>query len=150
MYHPFQQFLRLSSKQRWLVLQATVILPVTYAGLELFGFQNLLTLMQRFTPGPGRVRSPEELQADSTLFTAVVRRFPLPMRCLGRSVALCWLLRLRRVNATVHIGVRKNQHDLDAHAWVQCGDFVINEAEDVAQRYARIVPNYPRVERRLF
>jgi hypothetical protein len=141
MFQPCRQFLRLSSEQKWLVVQAVVILPVTYAWLELFGFQNLLTLIQRFTPVPGRVRPPEEIHADMTLFSAIARRCPLPMKCLGRSVALCWLLRLRRVDATVHIGVRKNQHELDAHAWVQCGDFVINEAEDITERYARIVPN---------
>jgi len=150
MFKSFRQFVRLYSEQKWLVLQAAAILPITYAGLELFGFQNLLTFIQNFTHVPHRLPSPDELRADTTLFTAVVRRCPLPMKCLGRSVALCWLLRLRHVDATVHIGVRKNQHDLDAHAWVQCGDFVINEAEDVTERYARIVPNYPGVERRLF
>lgn len=68
------------------------------------------------------------------------------MKCLGRSVALCWLLRGLGVDATVHIGVRKGEQGLDAHAWVQRGDFVITDAEDVAERYIRIVPEFPRVK----
>ena len=80
------------------------------------------------------------------LFSAVARRMPLPLKCLGRSLALCWILRLRGVDATVHIGVRKEHDELDAHAWVQFGDCVINDAEDVADRYTRVIPSYSGID----
>lgn len=124
-----------------------MILPSTYAALELFGLQPLLTFIRRSPKVEGSPRecAPAQLRTYTRLFMAVARRCPFPMKCLGRSVALCWLLRGLGVDATVHIGVRKDKQDLDAHAWVQRGDFVINDADDVAERYIRIVPEYPRV-----
>lgn len=142
-----RQFFRLSAEQKWFVLRALIILPTTYAALELFGLQPLLGFIRRFAKVDGSIRDcpTAQLRTYTRLFTAVARSCPFPMKCLGRSVALCWLLRGLGVDATVHIGVRKGEEGLDAHAWVQRGDFVINDAEDVAERYIRIVPEYPRV-----
>lgn len=145
MSQPIRQFLRLSSEQKWFVARAIFILPMTYAGLQLLGYQRLFSFIQHFTIDR-EARRPEEFRAYAQLLSAVARRCPLPMKCLGRSVTLCWLLRLEGIDASVHIGVRKDQHDLDAHAWVQCGDLIINDAEDVAERYARIVPNHSTVD----
>lgn len=143
-----RQFLRLPSEHKWVVLRALIILPTTYAALKLFGLQPLLSFIRRFAKVDGSVRDcpPAQLRTYTHLFTAVARSCPFPMKCLGRSVALCWLLRVLGVDATVHIGVRKDEQGLDAHAWVQRGDFVINDAEDVAERYIRIVPEYPGVD----
>ena len=140
MYRSFRQFLGLSPEQKQFLLRAVFILPMTYVGLEILGFQQLFSCIQHFTRVDRPARDLEEFVAYPQLLNAVARRFPLPMKCLGRSVALGWLLRLEGIDATVHIGVRKDQHDLDAHAWVQSGDVVINDAEDVAERYIRIVP----------
>ncbi|HET7890037.1 MAG TPA: lasso peptide biosynthesis B2 protein [Candidatus Sulfotelmatobacter sp.] len=145
MSQPFRQVLRLSSDQKWLLLRAVFILPMTYAGLELLGFQRLLSCIQHFTRVDQKRRVLEELSSYPQILSALARRCPLPMKCLGRSVALYWLLRLEGIDATVHIGVRKDQHDIDAHAWVQCGDRIINDSEDVADRYVRIVPSFPAI-----
>ena len=76
----------------------------------------------------------------------MAQRWPLPLKCLGRSVALCWLLRQQGIDATVHVGVRKENDGLDAHAWVQFGDFVINDTENVTERYTRVLPSYSRID----
>jgi hypothetical protein len=121
---------------------------MTYAGLEVFGFKRLLSGIQHPVPVGGRVpdHGPEEIRTYTHLFSAVARRFPLPLKCLGRSVALCWLLRLQGVDATVHIGVRKENNGLDGHAWVQFGDLVINDTEDVGEHYTRVIPTYAEVD----
>ncbi len=145
MSHLFRQFLRLSSKQKRFVSRTVFILPITYVGLELLGYQRLFSMIRHFTRVDRVAPRPEKLSAYPPLFNAVARRCPLPMKCLGRSVTLSWLLRLEGIDATVQIGVRKHQHDLDAHAWVQCGDLIINDAEDVAERYIRIGSGYATV-----
>src|SRR6266851_4565895 len=140
MWNTSRKFLRLPWELKRFVLRSVLILPITYAGLRLFGLKRLLTGIQRVAPVGGRVpdRCPEEIRTYVHLFSAVVRRCPLPLQCLGRSVALCWLLRLQGIDAKVHIGVRKEQDCLDGHAWVQSGDLVINDTEDVGEHYTRV------------
>ena len=146
MFRSFQQFFRLSSEQKRFVFRAVFIIPMTYAGLELLGYQRLFSLIRHFCGVDREAHRTANLKVYPKLLNAVARRYPLKMKCLGRSVALCWLLRLESIDATVHIGVRKDEHDLDAHAWVQCGDSIINDAEDVADRYTRIAPSYPEAD----
>jgi Transglutaminase-like superfamily len=121
---------------------------MTYAGLRVFGFKRLLAGVQLLAPvgEPVPERCPEKIRIYVHLFSAVARRCPLPLRCLGRSVALCWLLRLRGIDAKVHIGVCKNHNSLHGHAWVQCGDLVINDTEDVGEHYTRVFPTYSGID----
>jgi hypothetical protein len=113
--------------------------------LELLGLKRFLKLMESLTvvACESHEYSEEEVRRDTQLFSAVARRFPLPLKCLGRSLALCWLLRWRGVDAALHIGVRKNDQSLDAHAWVQVGELVINDSEDITERYTRLSPTTP-------
>ncbi len=142
-----RKFFRLTSDLKWFVLRSVWTLAITYAGLELFGFKRLLDHILRIAPiRRAATVSPDAVRTCTLLFSAVARRMPLPVKCLGRSLALCWILRLRGVDATVHIGVRKEHDDLDAHAWVQFGDCVINDTEDVADRYTRVIPSYSGID----
>jgi len=148
MWTVLHKFFRLSNDLKWFVLRSVWTLAITYAGLELFGFKRLLDHSERIVPVTGQASSvsPASVRRCTLLFSAVARRMPLPLKCLGRSLALCWILRLRGVDATVNIGVRKEDDELDAHAWVQFGDRVINDAEDVAQRYSRVMPSYSGID----
>jgi len=144
MRRPCLIFFRLPWRSKRLALQCALILPVTYAGLELLGLRAFLNVMDRLTsvaPKPSEY-SPEEARRHTQLFSAVTERFPLPMKCLGRSLALCWLLRWHGADAAIHIGVRKGNRGLDAHAWVQIGDLVMNDSEDVTERYTRLSLSY--------
>ena len=148
MWNTSRKFLQLPWELKRFVLRSALILPMTYAGLGLFGFKRLLTGIRHLAPVGGRVpdRGPEEIRTYVHLFSAVARRCPLPLKCLGRSVALCWLLRVQGIDAAVHIGVRKEHNSLDAHAWVQFGDLVINDTEDVGEHYTRVIPTYSGVD----
>jgi hypothetical protein len=149
MWNACHKFFRLPWESKRFVLRTILILPIAYSGLKLFGLNRLLSRIQRLTPDARELPEPSlpEVQTYTRLFSAVVRRCPLPLQCLGRSVALCWLLLQQGIDARVHIGVRKEDNALDAHAWVQSGDFVINDTENVADRYTRIVPDYSGIHR---
>ena len=144
MWNTPRKFLRLPWELKRFVLRSVLILPATYAGLEVLGFKRLLSGIQHLVPvdEPVPDRRLEEIRTYTHLFSAIARRCPLPLTCLGRSVALWWLLRLQGIDTTVHIGLRKENNGIDGHAWVQYGDLVINDAEDVGEHYSRVIPTY--------
>jgi len=148
MWNTYRKFFQLPPESKRFVIRIPLILAMTYAGLELFGLKLLLARIQRLVPTAGRLAEcgPQEIQTYTRLFSAVAQRCPLRLKCLGRSVSLCWLLRQQGIDATVHIGVRKENDGLDAHAWVQFGDFVIDDTKNVAERYTRVLPSYSRIE----
>ncbi|MCB1841971.1 MAG: lasso peptide biosynthesis B2 protein [Halioglobus sp.] len=61
-----------------------------------------------------------------------------PMNCLRRTLVQRKLLQRRGVEGEVQIGVRKAGAALEAHAWLCWQGRVLNDAEDVGERYARL------------
>ncbi len=63
---------------------------------------------------------------------------PLAPTCLRRSVTL--LRELDRLNlaANLHVGVRTVAGAVEAHAWVQAGDVVVNDDPGVTKAYAEL------------
>jgi len=144
MRSPCLDFFRLPWRSKRTVLQCGLILPFTYVGLKLISLKAFLNVLERLTSvAPKSCEySQAEARKDTQLFSAVTKRLPLPLKCLGHSLALCWLLRWHGADAAVHIGLRKDNQGLDAHAWVQIGNLVINDSEDVAERYTRLSLSY--------
>ena len=64
------------------------------------------------------------------------RYAPGPATCLTRSLFLSWLLRGWGVSCELRIGVRLNDGALEAHAWVEHLGMPINDADDIALRFA--------------
>lgn len=56
--------------------------------------------------------------------------------CLDRSLTLWALLRRRGIHAGLQLGARKDQECFDAHAWIELDGVVLNDSDDVRQRYA--------------
>lgn len=51
-------------------------------------------------------------------------------RCLTQAIALKFILRRRRINCTVYLGVARSEADgLRAHAWLRCGQEILVGAE---------------------
>jgi hypothetical protein len=63
---------------------------------------------------------------------------PVSPTCLRRSVTLLRELHRLRLTATMHIGVRKVGEALEAHAWVQTGDVVVNDDPQVTTGYVEL------------
>lgn len=61
-----------------------------------------------------------------SLLRAVCRRVGWHPSCLVRSTAAMMLLRRRRLEGTLYLGVaREADQPLRAHAWVRCGDVFV-------------------------
>lgn len=63
---------------------------------------------------------------------------PLEPTCLRRSLTLIRELRRLELDATLHIGVRTVADEIEAHAWVQVADMVVNDDADITDRYVEL------------
>lgn len=58
--------------------------------------------------------------------------------CLSRSLTLWWLLARRGIETEILFGVRRNQEDLAAHAWVEWGDQPLTDPVDPRLHYTSL------------
>jgi Transglutaminase-like superfamily len=58
-----------------------------------------------------------------------------PARCLERSLVLHWFLSRQGVDSRILVGTRKENGQVEAHAWVEINGVPLNDHEDVEQRF---------------
>ncbi len=130
------KFLALPEEEKRIFVSALFLLPLLSAALRVFRYQRLRAVLE----GPPRAgRKPIGIGELATLGRAVnsAANYALGQpTCLTRSMLLCWLLRRRGIATQLRIGVKLDDGKLDAHAWVEHEGVPINDAEDVAQRFA--------------
>lgn len=121
--------------ERRSVAQASVLLPVVAVSLRLAGFQKTYRWLEGYQPTDVKVGgAPTGESVD-----IAARNFPLYRpTCLPRSLVLWHMLRRQGEPAELHIGVRRIDGDFNAHAWVEQGGMVINDAPDVAERFVPV------------
>jgi len=128
--------LRSLDADEWRVLaEAALLIPVVRMRLRIFGLARLLAARQ----SPSRsARESSDLppRRVAALVVAASNRFPLHASCLARSLVLDRLLRARGFAPELRIGVRVERGGLDAHAWIECDGQPLDDAPDVASRYA--------------
>jgi len=123
----------LRSDQRGSTLRALIDGPVVFATMNRRGLRPLVTKLP--TQPSADVR---QARLVSEAVDAGLAMWPLAFTCLRRSVVLLRELDRRRMGAELTIGVRRGPEGLEAHAWVQVGDAVINDQPEVVQTYAVI------------
>jgi len=130
------KFRALSWPERKLLFYSMLLLPLFWVGLRVFGLPRL----RGWLNGSARIDQPprtrEDLEAMGALVNIAGNHAPWPSTCLTRSLLLGWLLGRRGVRSELRIGVRLDEGRLDAHAWVEYEGKPINDAFDVATRFA--------------
>lgn len=126
----------LSWPERQVLLQAMLLLPVVWAGLRVFGLARTQSWATRASRAARAPRLDLEPAAIGALIGIAGRHVPFPSTCLTRSLLLNWLLHRRGARSDLRIGVRMIDDALDAHAWVECDGRPVNDAPDVAERFA--------------
>lgn len=81
---------------------------------------------------------PERSRAVAAAVDAGLAIVPMASTCLRRSVTLLRELRRLRLDSAMHIGVRTVDGRVEAHAWVQSGDFVVNDDVTETQTYTEL------------
>ena len=84
------------------------------------------------------VVDPERSRQVAAAVDAALGVLPASPSCLRRSVTLLRELHRLDLAATMHIGVRGGGDRVEAHAWVQAGDEVINDSAEVTTGYAEL------------
>lgn len=141
-WHKLRQ---LSWSERWLLIQAIVLLPVTALWLRLRTWRSTLDSIALSENDVGRVPVPSDEAVEASLRRArstarLVRVASIygfyRASCLQESVALCWLLRCQGLRGELRIGVRKQAGRFEAHAWVEHRGLVLNDRDDVSEHFA--------------
>jgi hypothetical protein len=134
MIERWKRFRQLSAFERGVVLEAASGLLATWIGLRLIGFRRWERVLAVFAPtvnttGPAQGAS---VQKSALLVArmqeAAARNLFFRANCLEQSLALCWLLRRRGIDAVLRIGARKESERFEAHAWVELDSQVLNDA----------------------
>ena len=138
MRRAWQRWRELTIKERLILLEALLLMPLAGLLLRLLRYQKVLHGLQRLTP-LGR-RQPDEVAAEELkrvgeLVNIAAWRGVYTATCLRRSLVLWWLLRRRGFDSQVRIGIRKNGGEFTSHAWVEWEGVVINDTADIADLY---------------
>jgi hypothetical protein len=119
---------------------ATAVRYLLIAGWQVYVLRKDLSRWLRSETG----NSGEEVQLRLSDFSRaaaqyvdIASRHPFRWaRCLQRSLALCLWLYARGFRPVLKIGVRKEGAKLKAHAWVEEGGRIINDAAEVQVQFA--------------
>jgi hypothetical protein len=127
-----------SGRDWWFFGQAWALLVIVDVGLWLLPFPRLRDW------AAGCPRRPELDPAQETelsqhlwrLVDIAARNHLYPMSCLRRTLALQRLLAGQGVAAELRLGVRKDDHGLSAHAWLEVAGQPLGEPETISERFA--------------
>jgi Transglutaminase-like superfamily len=131
----WRTFRSLGAERRRLIVEACVLGGAIWLGLRVLPFTSLRRMLDawavRAVPGP-------QLPATAIgwAVAAVASRSPA-RTCLIEALTADAMLRRRRHESILHLGVRKTEdrlRPLDGHAWVECnGVIVVGHLEDLAK-----------------
>ncbi|MBE9227079.1 lasso peptide biosynthesis B2 protein [Phormidium sp. LEGE 05292] len=124
----------LSWSELMLLMQAFLLLPLVAFGIKFFGFRRFYGIMANFNDRKDRLQGREGIKQARTIakLVEIASRYGLyKPNCLQKSLLLWWLLRRQGMESVLRIGVRKQQENLAAHAWVECQGCVLNDRSDV-------------------
>jgi len=145
-----EQWRSLAPWERRLLLRLAVLLPLIGAALRLLGYNRSRTLLERLSqpserpiPVDPTAAAAETAQRLARLVSIAANHGPYRATCLRQSLALWWLLSRRCIAAELRIGVRKEQGELQAHAWVEHGGQALNDTQGVTTGYAAFEPSFP-------
>jgi hypothetical protein len=128
-----RKFLRLSWRDKWLIIQVIAMLLYVRIGLCWLGYQRLRNhLAGRITPSKTEIR--HAVHIGKLVNAAGLRS---GANCLQRSLTLWWLLRLHGIASDLHFGIPRQPYaTFTAHVWLQIGTTIINDSHDIHETYA--------------
>jgi Transglutaminase-like superfamily len=147
MWERLRRFSALEGRAQSLFLRASLLLPLLSASLRRRGFAATQSTLKRLLSPAKKALDAQEQIARTALAARMVRAavkygFGKPS-CLEGSLALWWLLRRQGIPAELRIGVRKENRQFEAHAWVEYNGSALNEPEEHHQHYHAFDATFP-------
>lgn len=136
-----EQWRGLAPWERRLLVRIALLLPVIGLGLRVFGYVKTHGLLERHgdrvavSKSCPAISESECARSIARLVGIAARHGPYRANCLRQSLALCWLLRRRSVRTELRIGVRKENQEFQAHAWVEYQGNVLADTSGTASAF---------------
>ena len=133
-YHTLSE---LSAAERSLLICALWLLPVVTIALRVKGLrftQDLLTLAFR-SPRSNSEPISSQIWTTVRMVKTAAKYYQPWANCLKKSLVLWILLRDRGIISEIRIGVQRESTTFSAHAWVEYQGIVLNDSDDVHQRF---------------
>jgi hypothetical protein len=144
-------------EERWLLVQASLLLPLTALVVHTIGVGRWQRVLARQTPfkktpisdsrsatgestgvSDAAGEGPSAIQKARVIAKTVrvaARHGFYHANCLEQSLVLWWLLARKGIESELRFGARKEDVRLEAHAWVECCGVPLNEAADVHEQF---------------
>jgi hypothetical protein len=134
-----RKFLELTGGDRCLLISAGFWLLVFRLGLALFPFQFVRKLIYWLVKPAGEVNLDETLTSRVVWAVRTVNRgVPATGTCLPRAMVAYVMLSRRMLPAELRIGVRRQEEEFEAHAWVVSGGRVVVGNLDDLESYSEL------------
>lgn len=136
-------------RDRMLIFQSVLLLPVLDWGLTLLGYARVRGGLEKISPlqtSHMHCLEPEMLQRAREIarIVAIGAEHGLyKATCLRRSVLVWWFLRQEGIQSRICFGVRLNNQQLEAHAWVEVQDTVINDSSEIRSIFRVLEESFP-------
>lgn len=134
--HYLSTFRRLSGREKKVLLASLMLLPLFWLGLRLAGLQRFQAWIERPISAGSAPLSQAEAAGLGLAVNRAASRILGPSCCLTRSLLLWWLLRRYGQASDLCIGVRFEEGQFLAHAWVEQYGVPINDCPESIARYA--------------
>jgi len=127
----------LTHRERSLLAQALWLLPAVAIALQFKGLRFTQDLLLWLCPSSQSIAEPIEPQIWTTVkMVKIATRYYQPWaNCLKKSLVLWILLRSQGIISEIRIGVQRESTKFAAHAWVEYQGMVLNDSDDVHQRF---------------
>lgn len=131
-----RSFLRLPSRERRILVQIALLVPLIEVCLRIAGFGRVTSHLRRLRGSRSVSVDPAaEVERYRRLMFCFHARLPIAGRCLARALTLWWLLQREGISTTVCFGTRKVRRELEAHAWVEYLGQPLTVDREVRQHY---------------
>ena len=132
---PLRKLFQLSPREAWLLLQAAALLPAVRLALRF----TTVSQLRNFSEDAVHDRRASDLspQATARMVRVAARYGMCRAKCLEQSLALRWLLRRQGFDARILLGARKEDGQIQAHAWVEIDGISLDEEKDIHQTFSR-------------
>jgi hypothetical protein len=151
---------KFSFHERYLLLQALILLPLIHLSLNVWGFKRTYSILGNREWGIGNsgncglgvspsranfqerewgMGNGENSISEQILTTAsmvkIAAKYYKWATCLRKSLALWFLLRRQGILTELQIGTRFHEAEFQAHAWVEYQGYVVGDRQMVKQHF---------------
>ena len=137
----WHKFRRLPQQEKRLLIEASLLLPLTALGIRAIGFRRwksaLLTISRILESNSAIKDKPGFLKAHVTAEMVKIAAWHGLYRgnCLEQSLVLWWLLDRQGIESELRFGARKGSDKVEAHAWVEVERVPLNDSLDIDLRF---------------